>query len=222
MEDNKERIPETDGKLRGVAPLPVYRQHLGADFDRLPPAVRRFHALQGHFRLSGTVAIRGAETALGRLLAIAMRFPSEAPSQPFAFELDATPEREVWTRFFPSRTMRSRLSARGEWLTEAFGPIRLFFKVEAAPERLSMRLDRMALLGVRMPKALTPGVRAAERDADGKFDFDIEASWPGDRRIVAYTGTIDAPEARGPEALTESVGPSQTEAAARETKEIVQ
>jgi hypothetical protein len=174
--------------------IPVYQQHLGTRFDALPKQVRDFHALQGRHRLSGHVTIRGAETAIGKVLGVLMGFPSEAPNQSFSFELDATPQREVWTRLFPTRKMRSCLSARGEFLTEAFGPIRLFFQLEADADKLVMHLKRMTFLGIPLPGFLIPGVEAREHGEDGLFNFHIVASWPVNRRVVAYTGTLQVPK----------------------------
>jgi hypothetical protein len=182
--------------------LPVYRQHLGDRYELLPAPVRAFHELQGRLRLTGRVSIKGAETALGRMLAALMRFPADAPHQPFSFELDATPAREVWTRYFPSRTMKSCLSVRGEYLAEAFGPIRLFFQVEAAEQKLVMHLRRMTFLGIPLPGFLVPGVKASEHGAEGHFHFDIEASWPGELRVVAYSGSITLPGANGSGSLS--------------------
>ena len=176
---------------------PVYQQHLTTRFDSLPEKVRAFHALQGKHKLEGRVTIRGAETTVGRLLAVLMGFPAEAPSQPFSFQLDATPTREVWTRLFPTRTMRSCLSVRGEYLTEAFGPIRLFFKLDTNAEKLEMHLKRMTFLGVPLPRFLIPGVQASERSAEGLFHFHIVASWPANKRVVSYTGTLDVPAEEG-------------------------
>jgi hypothetical protein len=174
--------------------IPVYQQHLGARFETLPEQVHDFHALQGKHRLSGHVTIQGAETSIGKVLGVFMGFPSAAPNQPFSFELDATPQREVWTRFFPTRKMRSCLSARGEFLTEAFGPIRLFFQLDADADKLDMHLKRMTFLGIPLPKCLVPGVQASEHGADGLFNFHIVASWPANRRVVAYTGTLQVPK----------------------------
>jgi hypothetical protein len=173
---------------------PVYVQHLGSRFDVLPEKVRAFHRLQGKHELTGHVTIKGAETLVGRLLAVVMGFPAEAPNQPFSFTLDASPAQEVWTRLFPTRTMRSCLSVRDKYLTEAFGPIRLFFEIEAEPARLEMHLKRMTFLGIPVPRVFQPGVKAFEREAEGCFQFNIEASWPGSKRVVAYVGTLRLPE----------------------------
>lgn len=173
---------------------PVYLQHLGSRFESLPEKVRDFHSLQGKHELTGHVTIKGAETLVGRLLAVLMGFPAEAPDQPFSFVLDASAEREVWTRLFPTRTMRSCLSSRGKYLTEAFGPVRLFFEVEPAPDRLEMHLRRMTVLGIPIPRIFQPGVKAFEQESQGCFQFNIEASWPGNKRVVAYVGTLKLPE----------------------------
>lgn len=168
----------------------VYRTHLGTAFDRLPEAVRRFHSLAGRHRLSGTVSISGAESLVGRLLALCAGLPPSGPQQEFAFELDARPDRELWVRCFPGRTMRSVLAARGDWLCESFGPIRLWFKLEAREDRLLMHLHFATFAGLRLPAFLYPRVRAEEYEADGHFHFDVDAYFPGRKLLVAYKGRL--------------------------------
>ncbi|MGH8783016.1 DUF4166 domain-containing protein [Paraburkholderia sp.] len=170
---------------------PIYRQVLGSEFANLPFEVRAFHSLQGRVRLSGTVTVTGATTAVGRLVALALRFPAESQLETFAFELDANPLEESWTRIFPARTMRSRLSARGGFLTEAIGPIRLWFALEASSVQLAMHLRKVTFLGIPVPRSLVPRIHAVEQGDNGSFRFDVLATWPGTRHMVAYRGTLD-------------------------------
>jgi hypothetical protein len=176
----------------------LYRQHLGAQFDRLPAAVRAFHSLQGAIEFDGSVSILGAQTAIGRFLAAVMRLPAAAPDQPFRFRLDANPRSETWTRLFPTKVMRSRLSIAGAYLTERLGPARLWFKLEAQETQLSMHLCRVTVFGIPVPGFLLPTVQAVEQGADGVFYFDIDASWSPGKRVVAYRGALvlSNPESR--------------------------
>lgn len=170
---------------------PIYRQLLGDDFRNLPLEVRLFHSVQGRVRFDGTVTVRGAATIAGALVAAALRFPAESPLDVFAFELDASPLDESWTRFFRARTLRSRLSLRGRFLTEAIGPVRLWFTLEANDAQLAMSLHKVTFLGIPVPRVLVPRIHAVERGENGFFCFDVSATWPGTRHMVGYRGTLD-------------------------------
>src|SRR5476649_2784241 len=137
-------------------PLPIYQRHLGARFGLLPPEVRCFHSRRGNIRLDGTVAIKGASTFLGRIAAFVVRLPAESNRQAFVFEMRTDARQENWTRRFASRTMRSTLSLRGPHLTESFGPIRLWFKLEATEKQLTMLLQKLRGSGLRLPHCFFP------------------------------------------------------------------
>ncbi len=86
--------------------------------------------------------------------------------------------------------MRSKLSLRGPHLTESFGPIRLWFELEATEKQLTMLLRKVPCFGVTLPASLVPAVSAIETGQAGLFRFNIEARWPGNHLFVAYEGTL--------------------------------
>jgi hypothetical protein len=86
--------------------------------------------------------------------------------------------------------MRSKLSLRGPHLTESFGPIRLWFELEATEEQLTMFLRKVTCFGVTLPASLVPAVSAIETGQASLFRFNIEARWPGNHLFVAYEGTL--------------------------------
>ena len=173
----------------------IYRRHLGSAFDQAPPAVRRFHELQGTHRLQGRVDVQGPQSALGRALALLFRLPRTGRDQPLSFELVADEQAETWTRFFPGRRMRSRLSIEGAYLVEDFGPVRLWFQLTADAAQLEMHLRKLTFFGIAMPRWLRPTARAVESGTADRIHFDVSASFPKDRLMVAYKGHLVLPEA---------------------------
>lgn len=169
----------------------LYEQLLGPRYALLPAAVRRFHSLQGQHTLGGHIVVDGAESAIGRLLMRAMGFPPTSMARPLRFELDATPDREIWTRHMLARHTVTTLVLRDNHLVESFGPLRLRYEIEANATGLRMRAGRASLLGIPLPGFLTPRIETSEREADGRYAFDIRANWPGTRRLIAYRGTVD-------------------------------
>lgn len=174
----------------------LYRQILGKQFAALDDPLRRFHSLRGHHRLRGRCTVHGAESLFGRLVCALLRLPRAVSEAPFAFELEASPAREIWTRRFSSRTMRSRLDATADGqLRERLGLATLGFSLAADAGQLSMRLQSIRVLGLPWPRRWFPEVWALERGDRGRFCFDVGARMPGFGALVAYSGylELDAP-----------------------------
>ncbi|RZJ02864.1 MAG: DUF4166 domain-containing protein, partial [Haliea sp.] len=119
-----------------MKPLSLYQQVMGSDFDRLPAAVRQFHALQGRHVLQGWVKIERPTGFAAACLAWCLGAPLEAQDGAIHFELHAEGASEVWTRHFPGKTMVSRLVLSGSHLVERLGATRLVFALDAQPQQL--------------------------------------------------------------------------------------
>ncbi len=171
----------------------LYQQVLGADFARLDPAVRRFHRLAGHHLLHGWVETTAPRSLPARLLARCLGSPVQGGSGPFRFELRAAPGHETWTRFFPSKTMRSTLRLRHREIVESLGPARVIFRMAVSGNRLAMGLGRLYFLGIRCPAFLAPRIEAEEWGADDRLFFRIEASVPWVGVVARYSGHLDMP-----------------------------
>lgn len=168
----------------------IYRQVMGDGFRDLDPVVQHFHSVEGALSYQGEVAVDGAESWLGRVVAWLGRLPAAAAHAPFMFSIDANREREVWTRHFARGRMRSILSTDGGNLVERLGPFRLRFSLEARGGRLRMQLLQVTALGIPCPRWLFPDVFAEEHGEDGKFNFDIRMTMPLAGRVVRYRGFL--------------------------------
>ncbi len=178
-----------------MSPSPVFEQLLGERFAELAPALRRFHGLRGRHELHGQVDTEPPDSAPGLVLAWCLGSPRRAAAGPIRFELDASPAAETWTRHFPGRTMRSRLSAAGDRLEERMGAARLRFLLDVQDGTLTLRLVRLRFLGVPCPAWLRPRLLAVERGEGDRLHFHIEARVPGIGRVVGYRGWLTVPGA---------------------------
>lgn len=174
--------------------MTIYSEVMGDEFDALDPIVRRFHSVTGTHRYEGEVSIDGAESLPGHLIAWLGRLPATAPPARFSFIIDAYPTQEIWTRYFPSRTMRSVLTADNGELTEKLGLFRLRFKLLSVNERLRMQLLGITALGISCPRWLFPDVLAEEHGENGRFNFDICMHMPLAGQVVRYRGYLEMPE----------------------------
>lgn len=171
--------------------MPIYRQVLGENFERLPQAVREFHSVMGGWRYSGHVAIDGPENILGKIIAWCSGLPVMSTEQDFEFSIRADASGETWRRRFPDGDMVSRLRVVDGCLVEQLGIFQLRFRLEAAEDRLSMKIERITAFGIPCPRILFPQVSAKERGSGDRFHFDIEMHMPMAGRVVRYKGHLE-------------------------------
>jgi len=187
-------------------PPPLYLRVMGEPaFNRLPPAVQAFHRLAGVHALRGEVQTQAPARRLGRWLARLMGTATQSVQGPLGFRLEAEPQAETWTRYFPGQTLVSRLSAwagQPAGLQEQMGPARLRFHLRAGPDHMAMELVAMRFLGIPCPRWLMPRIVAREFDDEGRLRFEVRAEVPGLGLVVAYQGWLalpaDAVGASGP------------------------
>jgi hypothetical protein len=171
----------------------LYQQLLGASFGALPAPLRRFHSLQGEHVLEGWAEIDAPANWAGKCMAWCLGAPLAAQRGAIRFELQANPQAEVWVRHFPSKTMRSRLTASGTHVVERLGPARLLFALESRPERLEMKLQRLEFLGIPCPRWLAPAIVAEETADAGRLNFRVQATVPVIGLVTSYRGHIVMP-----------------------------
>lgn len=168
---------------------------MGADFQRLAPALRRFHRLAGRHVVLGTVRLRGPESIGARLLAMCLGVPLRSVSGPVQFELDAQPHTEQWTRCFPGKTMTSLMRLQDGRLVEHLGAARLTFGLRENGGRLVMQLQGMRFWGVPCPRWLWPRIVAQETGVGDMLEFKVSAALPLLGVVTEYEGSLCIPEA---------------------------
>lgn len=177
-------------------PPPLYARVMGADFERLPPAVRRIHDVCRDSGAQGEGLVERGRGLLARALAAAMRFPPEG-RWPLHVAFAEQGGVERWTRDFGGHRFASELSAKGERLVERFGPLRFAFDLPSGPDGLEMRLRGWSALGIPLPVALAPRIKAREWEEEGRFRFEVEAALPLAGEIVRYSGWLVPGEGHG-------------------------
>ncbi|MBT9510874.1 MAG: DUF4166 domain-containing protein [Acidovorax sp.] len=174
-------------------PLSLYQRAMGPAYQRLAPALARFHALSGPQCLWGQVQVHAPATWLARVLALALGAPQRAVQGAITFELDARPDAEVWTRRFPAQTMRSTLREVAGQVVEHLGVARLTFVLHESEGRLVMQLQQLHFCGIPCPAWLRPQVVAQETGVGDALHFDVQATVPGVGRVVSYQGHLVVP-----------------------------
>lgn len=126
---------------------------------------------------------------LARLFAWATRLPP-AGQGAVEVEIDASDERESWTRHMGGRPMPSRLWERDGLLCERLGLVRFGFRLTIEGGVVVWRVTRASALGLPLPARWFAHVRARESEADGRYCFDVAASMPVAGLLVRYRGWL--------------------------------
>lgn len=177
-----------------MPPLSLYQRALGGPaYQRLAPALVRFHGLSGPHRFVGQVQVEAPATWLGCVLAWALGAPQRAVQGTITFELQAHPEAEVWIRRFPAQTMQSTLREAAGRVVEHLGAARLSFVLHEAEGRLVMELQQLHFCGIPCPAWLCPQVVAEETGVGDALHFRVQATVPGVGRVVSYRGHLQVP-----------------------------
>jgi hypothetical protein len=171
----------------------LYRRVLGPSYDCQSPAGRTLHDA-GSSRWTGRCVVDGAETALGRCLSWLFQLPAAASECPITVVFSATGGAEVWTRHIGGRAMRSwqhiGLRKPQGWIVERFGPLAFDLEMLVADGRLELLMRGVRCLGVPVPRALWPRIKASEQEEGGRFRFDVEIGLQLAGRLVRYRGWL--------------------------------
>lgn len=174
--------------------LSLYQQVMGARFTEIPAPLQRFHALEGTHVLSGWVEVGAPASFLARVLARCLGTPLAAQQGPVQFELKTGADSEAWTRHFPGKMMKSRLTQADGHIVERLGFARLWFALEGDSEMLGMKLVRFRFLGVPCPRWLRPAIVAEETATPGHLHFRVQATLPLVGLVASYRGYLKLPE----------------------------
>lgn len=183
--------------------IPLYREVLGADYDRLPPIIQAMHDVRGRHSARGRGRVCRASNLPGRLLANFLGMPAEASD--IAVETSFTLEDGVESimrnyggsiltthqALAPGSTAGQRL------LLERFGPMKLFIRLEGDEAGITFHLQRCSLLGLPLPAFLAPRLTARERVTGGKYHYFVQVALPLLGRLIEYEGFLDPPEQAG-------------------------
>ena len=173
-----------------ILPPCLYARVIGAAFERLPPMVRRIHAVCGDAGATGEGTVTLGRRWPARAIAGAMRFPP-AGTVPLHVAFAERDGVERWTRDFGGHRFSSELSSEDGRLVERFGPMRFTFELPADAQGLTMKLRRWSLFRVPMPPFLAPRIAAREWEDAGRFRFDVNVKMPLVGEIVHYSGWLD-------------------------------
>ena len=175
----------------------LYRRILGDAYEHLPPLVRDMHEVRDRHTARGRGRVTRGSNLASRLLADVLGMPPEAADIPvettFALEGGAeTITRNYNSAFLITRQAMAQSRSHGgsSLLQERFGPVALFIALEGTEEGITFHLERVSLLGIRLPSVFSPGVIARERVKDGLYHYFVRIELPLIGMLVEYEGLL--------------------------------
>ena len=171
--------------------VPLYRRLLGERFEQLPPRVRELHDLAGASVWMGRADVERGRSLPSRMIATLFGLPPAGRDQALRVTFQAAGDREIWSRSFGNAAFRSVQYERGGLLRERVGPSTFVFALDTSADGMALKLQGVRLLGVPLPRFMSPSVFTFESERDGRYHFEVEASLPVLGRIVRYVGWLE-------------------------------
>lgn len=162
-------------------------------WQHLPAAVQRMHGAAAHVIARGEADVTGATHLVARLLRRVLGLPMPGPAQQLDFSIERHGTREVWTRRFASRQMRTTLDRRADspLLYERLGPTTLGFELSRDGNTIDWQLRSVHLLGLPLPRAWFGQVLSRSSVCHGRYTFTIDTRLPLLGRLVSYHGWLE-------------------------------
>ncbi|HVT34846.1 MAG TPA: DUF4166 domain-containing protein [Nevskiaceae bacterium] len=173
----------------------LYQRALGPAWARLPAPLRQLHEVRGRHAWQGMASVENGRSLLARLCRVLMGFPAAAAEVPVRVTLERIGESERWTREFGASRFHSVLSLPRDGeagvVIERFGLLSFRLGLPADEHGLEMPMRGARVLGLPLPRLLTPRSRTREFvDDQGRFCFDVAVSLPAAGLLVHYRGWL--------------------------------
>ena len=185
---------ETQMSVEAPPTLQLFERALGAAWRDLPEITRRIHMTDPSVILAGEAQVEGAENAAGRFIARIFGFPEGARDVPVKVVIESDGETERWARHYPTRTMRSVMTAADpahSTVEERMGPFHFRLRLAGSRDGIDLVPEAVSFRGLTLPLWILPAITATERaSADGRHLFDVHVSLPPFGRLVHYRGWL--------------------------------
>lgn len=170
----------------------------GSQLAALPAVVQAVHAGGGDTACAGTLHVRSATSALGRVAARLMGMPQcgGATRVTLVIERPAAGH-ERWRRSFADELVVSDQTTDGARLLERIGRLQLAFELRVIHERLVFdHVETWAFFGarrLRIPRLLAPRVEASvgARPSRDLLDVSVRIVVPVLGVLLSYAGALE-------------------------------
>ena len=166
---------------------------LGERWHRLATPVQQMHGDAPRVVARGAADVEGAMNLPIRWLRHLLGLPEPGLQQPLEVTIERHGTREIWTRRFASKQMRSVLDRVPglPLLSERLGPISLRFELLGDDKLIDWQLRSARMFGLPLPRMLFGEVLSRSGALDGRYAFHIDTRLPLLGRLVAYRGWLE-------------------------------
>jgi Domain of unknown function (DUF4166) len=174
-----------------MAALSLYRRVLGADFDKLPEVLKRFHGGARGGSARGTFRVGRADGIIRNSVAELLRMPRAGEHVPIHLEVVVKGDREHWLRHFPGRCTTTVQWADGNLLMERFGLTSFSSVLVVQGSRVQYEFRRAWFAGIPLPVWLSPYVDGYVDAGETGWRVAVHIFAPFLGEIVQYEGWIE-------------------------------
>lgn len=166
---------------------------LGERWHQLATSVQKMHGDTPRMLARGTADVEGATNLPIRWLRRLLGLPEPGLQQPLEVTIERRGTREIWTRRFANKQMRSVLDrvTNLPLLSERLGPITLRFELLRDDKVIDWQLRSARMFGLPLPRVLFGEVLSRSGAQDGRYAFHIDTRLPLLGRLVAYRGWLE-------------------------------
>jgi hypothetical protein len=174
-----------------MGPLSLYHRILGARFDALPAALRRFHDREGGGQARGTFQVGRGTGWLRNAIASILGMPPAGAEVPVRLRVAVEGDRERWIRDFDGHRVETVQWAQGDLLMEASGLVHFSTELVLEGSRLRYEFRRAWFAGIPIPRWLSPGVVSYVEAGDAGWFVVVRVLAPFLGELVRYEGWIE-------------------------------
>lgn len=173
----------------------LYRQILGSKFDDLSLCVRSMHERNGFEIAAGNCDVEWTQSMTAHILATIALMPPPDERMKLYIHFSVDSNGEIWARDFGNYPFKTRLSsvliAKQRYLTEQLGPLQFIYLLEVDRGRLLQQTLFTSVFGIKLPKFLSPRIKAEEWEEEGWFCFAVDVNFPWVGKIIHYKGRLE-------------------------------
>lgn len=170
--------------------MSLYQELLGPKYLKLPPVVQAMHRVNGEIHASGTGSVDRGDNVVSRMLATLLGMPKPGTWVPVHITFRHSDDGEWLIRDYDGRVLTTHqgagAGADAGMLLEGFGPLRLVIALDIEDGALAFTLKSVRLLGMPLPRALWPHLRAYESEVDGWYVSYVDIGLPLIGRLIRY------------------------------------
>lgn len=178
--------------------MSLYQDLLGPKYRALPPAVQRMHQVSGELHAAGMGSVERGRNPLSRFIAWFLGMPKPGTWVPVHITFKGEGDGEWLIRDYGGTELVTHqgrgAGADAGKLLEGFGPIRVVISLDVEDGALTFTLTAARFLGMPLPRALWPRLKACESEVDGWYVSYVDVGLPLIGRLIRYCCRI-RPEA---------------------------